>query len=94
MMKTCLEESIVYAQERKTFGKPLIKHQVIRHKIADMSAKIDQIESYMHMMCWQINEGTMPVAEICKGKFAATNGGQAHIQRTGKRCDGFHCADR
>lgn len=33
MMKTCLEESIGWAQERQTFGKPLIKHQVIRHKI-------------------------------------------------------------
>jgi len=72
MMKTCLEESIAYAQERKTFGKPLIKHQVIRHKIAEMSAKVDQIESYLIMMCWQISEGNMPVAEICKGKFATT----------------------
>ncbi|MEP5569197.1 MAG: acyl-CoA dehydrogenase family protein [Halioglobus sp.] len=72
MMKTCLDESISYAQERKTFGKPLIEHQVIRHKIAEMSARVDQIESYMNIMCWQINEGEMPVAEICKGKFAAT----------------------
>jgi acyl-CoA dehydrogenase len=72
MMKTCLDESIAYAKERHTFGKPLIKHQVIRHKIADMSAKVDMIESYMNMLCWQINEGTMPVAELCKAKFAAT----------------------
>ena len=72
MMKTCLEESIAYAKERHTFGKPLIKHQVIRHKIADMSAKVDQIEAYTNMICWQINEGSMPVAEICKAKFAAT----------------------
>lgn len=72
MMKTCLEKSIDYAQERHTFGKPLIKHQVIRHKIADMSARVDMIESYMNMLCWQINESSMPVAEICKAKFAAT----------------------
>ncbi len=52
-----------------TFGKPLLEHQVIRHKIADMSAKIDQIESYMHLICWQVTEGTMPVAEICKAKL-------------------------
>lgn len=72
MMKTCLEESIAYAQERHTFGKPLIKHQVIRHKIADMSARVDMIESYLNMLCWQINEADTPVAEICKAKFAAT----------------------
>jgi acyl-CoA dehydrogenase len=72
MMKTCLEESIAYARERVTFGKSLLEHQVIRHKIADMSAKVDQIEAYMHIICWQINQGDMPVAEICKAKFAAT----------------------
>jgi len=53
LMKTCLEESIVYAQERETFGKPLIQHQVIRHKIADMSAKVDAIEAYLNQMCLQ-----------------------------------------
>ncbi|RLQ22042.1 acyl-CoA dehydrogenase [Seongchinamella sediminis] len=72
MMRTCLEESIAWAQERQTFGKPLIRHQAIRHKIAEMSARIDQIEAYGNMICWQVNKGNMPVAEICKGKFAAT----------------------
>ena len=72
MMKTCLEESVTYAQERETFGKPLIQHQVIRHKIADMSARIDAIEAYMNHVCWAINEGEKPVAEISKLKFSAT----------------------
>jgi acyl-CoA dehydrogenase len=72
MMKNCLQESIAYARERETFGAPLIRHQVIRHKIADMSARVDQIESFLNMLCWQINEGEMPVAEICKLKFSAT----------------------
>ena len=72
MMKTCLAESIAYAQQRETFGRPLIKHQVIRHKIADMSAKVDQIEAYMNTICWMINEGESPVAQLCKLKFSAT----------------------
>ena len=72
LMKTCLEESIAYAQERETFGQPLIRHQVIRHKIADMSARVDMIEAYMNQVCWSINESDMPVAEISKLKFSAT----------------------
>ena len=68
MMKVCLSESIAWAQERETFGKPLIKHQVIRHKIADMSAKTDAVEAYLNQICWMVNEGPMPVAEICKAK--------------------------
>lgn len=69
MMKVCLSASIDWAKARETFGKKLIKHQVIRHKIADMSAKTDAVEAYLNQICWQVNEGPMPVAEICKAKF-------------------------
>lgn len=72
MMKVCLDESIAWAQQRETFGKRLIEHQVIRHKIADMSAKIDATEAYLNQICWSVNEGEIPVAEICKAKFFAT----------------------
>ena len=72
MMKVCIDESIAWARERETFGQPLIQHQVIRHKIADMSARADVTEAYLNQICWQVNEGDMPVAEICKAKFFAT----------------------
>ena len=71
-MKACLEDSIAWAQERKTFGKPLIEHQVIRHKIAEISVRIDTVEAYLNQICWAMNEGLNPVAEISKGKFFAT----------------------
>lgn len=72
MAKLCFEESVAYAKERETFGKPLIGHQVVRHKIADMSARIDATEAYLNQICWLVNEDEMPVAEICKAKFFAT----------------------
>ena len=72
MMKAALEDSIAWAKERETFGKPLIKHQVIRHKIADMSAKIDAVESYMNMICWNMEQGDIPIAELSKAKFFST----------------------
>jgi len=72
MMKAALEDSIAWAQQRETFGKPLIKHQVIRHKIADMSAKIDAVESYMNMICWNMEQGEIPIAELSKAKFFST----------------------
>ncbi|MEL0435774.1 acyl-CoA dehydrogenase family protein [Phycobacter sp. K97] len=72
MMKACLEDSIAWAQERETFGKKLIEHQVIRHKIAEMSARIDAVQSTLWLIAWQVNQGTMPVAELSKAKFFAT----------------------
>merc|ERR1711879_469097 len=52
--RVCLEEAVRYAKTRKTFGKRLIDHQVIRHKIADMSREVMSAYGYMvhiaHMM--------------------------------------------
>lgn len=69
MARRCLDESVAWARQRKTFGQPLIQHQVIRHKIADMSSKIDAMEALLNQICWCVNEGDMPVAEITKAKF-------------------------
>jgi len=69
MARRCLDESIRYAGERETFGKPLIRHQVIRHKIAEMSSRIDAMEALINQICWCVNEDAIPVAEICKAKF-------------------------
>jgi alkylation response protein AidB-like acyl-CoA dehydrogenase len=35
------EEAIRYAQERKTFGKPIAQHQMIQEKLADMGTKLE-----------------------------------------------------
>lgn len=72
MMEAALEDSIAWAQQRETFGKPLIKHQVIRHKIADMSSKIDALRSLLWTLSATIEAGSMPVAELCKAKVFAT----------------------
>ena len=73
MAKLCLQESINWAQDRHTFGQPLIQHQVIRHKIADMSARIDACDAYMNQVCWMANEGKSGIAgDIAKLKFHTT----------------------
>lgn len=72
MMKACLEDAIAWAKERVTFGKPMIRSQVIRHKIADISMRIDAVEALLERICWQVNEARMPVAEISKAKVFTT----------------------
>ena len=69
MAKRCFEECVQYSQERQTFGKNLIEHQVIRHKLADMSAKIDAMDDYLNQVAQLMNDGERPVAEISKIKF-------------------------
>jgi alkylation response protein AidB-like acyl-CoA dehydrogenase len=36
-----LELALKYAQERKTFGKPIAEHQAIQFKLADMATQVD-----------------------------------------------------
>ena len=71
-MKVVYEYCLDWARERKTFGAPLIRHQVIRHKFAEMSARIDACEAYLNQVCWMANEGLPHVAEIAKLKFFTT----------------------
>ena len=35
-----LQDSLVYAKERKTFGKPICEHQAIQLKLADMATRV------------------------------------------------------
>ena len=74
MMQACLDDAAAWARERKTFGKQLIEHQVIRHKLADMSARIDAARALIREIAWNINQGEVPVAEISKAKVFASKG--------------------
>ncbi|MDX1433736.1 MAG: acyl-CoA dehydrogenase family protein [Gammaproteobacteria bacterium] len=39
--RACLDESVTYAQVRKTFGKPICEHQSIQIKLADMATRVE-----------------------------------------------------
>jgi butyryl-CoA dehydrogenase len=39
--RAVLEDSLAYAQTRKTFGKPIGQHQAIQWKLADMATELD-----------------------------------------------------
>ncbi len=41
LARACLEESLAYAQVRKTFGKPICQHQAIQIKLADMATRVE-----------------------------------------------------
>ncbi|HEX3115884.1 MAG TPA: acyl-CoA dehydrogenase family protein [Bradyrhizobium sp.] len=70
--RVCVEEAIAYARERKTFGKPIAQHQVIRHKIVDMTQKVAATQAWLEMLAWRLGQGENPVAEICMLKNQAT----------------------
>lgn len=70
--KVCRDYAMKYGSERETFGKPLTQHQVIRHKLVEMTARINTVQSYMEKICWRMNMGELPVADISMLKVQAT----------------------
>jgi acyl-CoA dehydrogenase len=70
--RVCVEEAIAYAKQRKTFGKPIAQHQVIRHKLVDMAQRVAASQAMLEMLAWRIEQGESPVAEICMMKNQAT----------------------
>ena len=63
------DECVAYGQTRETFGEKLINHQVIRHKLVEMSARIDAMDAYLNQVAEIMNTSDRPVAEISKLKF-------------------------
>jgi len=55
--RICLEDSIKYARQRKTFGKRLIDHQVIRHKIAEMARLVETTHAMLEQLAYQMKVG-------------------------------------
>lgn len=53
----CLEASISYAQERRTFDRPLAEHQVIAFKIADMAMRTDVARLAVYRAAWMKDRG-------------------------------------
>lgn len=70
--RTAYDEAVEYARMRETFGKPLIKHQVIRHKLIDMAQRIEASQAMLERIAWALDQGESPVAELCLLKNQAT----------------------
>ena len=51
----CYEDSYLYAHKRKTFGKRLIDHQVIRLKLANMARQIESSWSQLELITYQMS---------------------------------------
>jgi len=66
------EKTLEYAKEREAFGRSIGHFQVIRHKFADMSTKIEAAKQMVHATAWRFANGEYPVREITMAKLFAT----------------------
>lgn len=70
--RVALEEATAYAKERRTFGKRLADHQVIRHKLVEMTRAVNATQAYLEMTAYRVAQGESPVADLAMLKVQAT----------------------
>ncbi|WP_420468331.1 acyl-CoA dehydrogenase family protein [Panacagrimonas sp.] len=69
--KVCYEDALDYARARETFGKALIRHQVIRHKLVDMRMRLEAVKANLDVVTWRVSQRQTPIAEVCMLKNLA-----------------------
>merc|ERR1712100_712679 len=82
--RICLEESFKYATKRKTFGKTLVEHPVIRWKLAEMARQVEGTHHWLENLTHQLN--TMPSAvanDVLGGPIALA---KAHATKVFEFC--------
>ncbi|KKA26996.1 hypothetical protein TD95_000543 [Thielaviopsis punctulata] len=77
--RVCMEESIKYASKRKTFGKRLIDHPVIRLKLAHMGRQIESSYNWLENLIYQCEKMGETEAMLRLGGAIASLKAQATV---------------
>ncbi len=72
MARVALAEAVEWARGRETFGKPLIAHQSIRIKLADLVRQIEATQAWVDLLADQHRKGTGQPASYAMLKVQAT----------------------
>jgi alkylation response protein AidB-like acyl-CoA dehydrogenase len=72
LARACLEESLRYAQSRKTFGRPISEHQAIQLKLADMATRVEAARLLTEAAARSYDAGRRSDLEAGMAKLYAT----------------------
>jgi alkylation response protein AidB-like acyl-CoA dehydrogenase len=72
MMQVLLEEGIKFARDRVVFGKPIIRHQVWRHRIADVITLIETSRQITYHAVDLLNRTGQAQREVSIAKLFST----------------------
>jgi len=71
--RAALEDAVAYAQQRRTMGKPIIQHQAISFKLADMATEIDAARLLTLRAAW-LKDNKLPYGkEAAMAKLYASD---------------------
>ena len=69
-MQAAFERTLEFARERQAFGRPIAKHQVIRHKLAEIATTIETGRALTYHALRLFVDGVDAVREVTMAKLA------------------------
>jgi len=69
--QACLEDSINYAKERRQFGQPIAKFQMIRDQIAEMYIEQEAARMLVYQAAANKDRGIQDIVEVATAKYFA-----------------------
>jgi acyl-CoA dehydrogenase len=80
LMQRCLDESVAYAKDRKTFGVPIAEHQMVQAMLADMAIGIEATRLLYQKAAWNLDNGVRdPIVSSFAKAFGADRAMQTAI---------------
>ena len=77
LMRRCLEESVAYAKERKSFGVPIGQHQLVQWMLSEMAIRAEATRLLYQKAAWNLDTG---VRDPIVSSFAKAFGADAAMQ--------------
>ena len=71
-----IETTLAYMQQRNAFGKPIVKYQALRHKMADLITEVEMTKRFTYYCCDLFARGIFAVKECSMAKMKATELGK------------------
>ena len=72
MARAAFEAALKYAQERESFGKPIVEHQAVNFRLADMATQIEAARQLVHHAASHKDAGRPCLKEASMAKLFAS----------------------
>lgn len=73
LLRRCLDEALAYARQRHSMGRPILEHQAVGHKLAEMALRLEAAR----LLCWQaavlIDQGRRNTLQAAAAKAYAAD---------------------
>lgn len=72
LARAAFEQAHAYARDRQTFGKPIIQHQAVGFRLADMRTQVEVARSFLHHVARLRDAGVPCKSEAAMAKLFAS----------------------